>query len=235
MIDVVYIIRSDIVGGEELRYSLRSLSNLKHGKVVIAGGCPDNIYPDLFLKIQQRGETKWERVNYTIRKICESPEISDTFYLFNDDFFILQPTEEIPPIYNGDLSARCKNLGNSRYKINLDYTRKALERRGLDTKNYAVHIPMPIEKEKALEVLDEFEGYPMFRSLYGNYWDVGGIDMPDVKIHSNNVVPKEGAQFLSTSDISFKWGSVGMYLRGMFKQRSEYEVRNGKGIRETVL
>lgn len=233
--DVVYIIRSDIVGGEELRYSLRSLSNLEHDNVVIAGGCPENIYPDVFLNIKQRGETKWERVSYTLRKICMSPEVSDTFYLFNDDFFILQPIEEIPPIYDGDLNKRCKNLGNSRYKISLDNTRKELQRRELGIKNYAVHIPMPLEKEKVLEVLDEFEGYPMFRCLYGNYWDVGGIDMPDVKIHSNNVVPKEGAQFLSTSDISFKWGSVGMYLRGIFKQPSEYEVRHGKGIRETVL
>jgi len=235
MLDVVYIVRSDIVGGEELQYSLRSLSNLEHGKVWIAGGCPDNIYPDEILPVKQKGETKWERVAYTLRKVCMCPEISDTFYLFNDDFFILQPTEEIPPIYNGDLKDRIKSLGNSRYNVQLKFTKEVLERRDLGTKNYAVHIPMPIEKEKALEVLDEFNGYPMFRCLYGNYWDIGGEDRPDVKIKTNSGIPAEDDQFVSTSDVTFKWGEIGRYLKRRFPERSEYEVRHGKGIRETVL
>lgn len=233
MTDVVYIVRSDIVMAEELRYSLRTVDNLKHGNVWIAGGCPDYIRPDKALKIKQEGESKWERVTYTIKKVCECKDVSDTFYLFNDDFFIMQPTDEIPPIYNGYIQERIDGINKwrgfwtSRYAKMLNETMKALEDRGLDTKNYAVHIPMPIEKEKALEVIEEFKGQPMFRCLYGNYWDIGGENRPDVKIADNGKEPEKDAQFLSTSDTSFKWGKAGRYLRRTFPEPSRYEVSDG--------
>ena len=98
-----------------------------------------------------------------------------------------------------------------------------MQSKDLGIKNYAVHLPMLLEKEKVLEVLNEFDG-PMFRSLYGNYWDIGGVDRPDVKIATNNEKPKEDAQFVSTSDTSFQYGEVGKYLRRIFPDKSKWEV-----------
>ena len=224
MIDIVYIVRNNIQMCEELRYSLRTVDNIEHGKVWLAGGCPENIKPDGWLDIKQRGATKWERTTYTLRKVCESEDVSDAFYLFNDDFFILQEMEEVPVVYNSTLMKRLLALGQSQYRVQLMRTMHELNRRGLGTNNYAVHIPMLIEKEKALEVLDKFEGWPMFRCLYGNYWDIGGVNMPDVKISSNSKIPEDDAQFLSTSDTSFKWGEVGKFIRSRFQEPSRFEV-----------
>jgi len=222
--DCIYIVRNDIIDTSELRYSLRSLDNLKHGGVWIAGGDPQGIKPDRSLSIKQLGASKWERTTYTLRKICEAKETPDMFYLFNDDFFIMQPAEIIPPIYNGTIYDRLKTIGASRYAQHMKHTADELARRGLGVNNYAVHIPMLIEKEKALEVIEEFTGWPMFRSLYGNYWNIGGEDMADVKIVEASVKPGKEAKYLSTSNISFKYGKVGEHIRQTFKEKCKYEV-----------
>ena len=96
--DIVYILRNDIVNVSELIYSLRSLDNFQHGRVIFAGGIPETLKPDRAFEIKQQGATKWERATFTIKKVCEDKDISKSFYLFNDDFFILQKTATIPTI-----------------------------------------------------------------------------------------------------------------------------------------
>lgn len=75
--DIVYVLRNDIDDSpEELRYSLRSLENFRYNKVWFAGGQPKFLRPDRALSIDQKGRNKWEKVCYTLRKICENEEIS---------------------------------------------------------------------------------------------------------------------------------------------------------------
>ena len=221
--DIVYLLRSDIVNTDELRYSMRTLDNLPHGKVWTAGGVPKGLKPDRALEIRQLGTTKWQRSTYALKQACKVKELSQEFYLFNDDFFILQPTDRIPAIYNGTLEDRIKSLGVSLYSTQLKQTAQELKHRGLTTYSYAVHIPMLIDKDKALEVLNVFDGYYMFRSLYGNYWQIGGEDMADVKIHKQHELPGEDARYVSTADMSFKYGEVGRYIRQTFSRPSRYE------------
>lgn len=186
--------------------------------------------PDKAIEIKQQGATKWERATFTIKKVCEDKDISKSFYLFNDDFFILQKTATIPAIYNGTIADRIENYKKknggqiSDYFRRLEQTAGQLTRRGLSTYNYAVHVPMLIDKEKALEVFDTFDGSPMFRSLYGNYWNIGGTNRADVKIQTIDELPNDDADFVSTSDESFKRGAVGRYIRTMFKTKSAYEL-----------
>ena len=89
--------------------------------------------------------------------------------------------------------------------------------------NYAVHMPMLINKDKAREVLNTFSDVPMFRSLYGNYWSIGGIDRDDVKITKPDVYPDPDTDWLSTSDGSFRYGKVGEFIRVQFPEASKYE------------
>ena len=81
---------------------------------------------------------------------------------------------------------------------------------------------MLINKRKALEVLDTFRS-PMFRSLYGNYWDIGGILTKDVKIHSNNGLPEVGQVLVSTNNTSFDEGEVGKFIKSRFTTPSKWE------------
>ena len=224
--DIVYILKNN-TGSEELRYSLRSVEqNFPHRKVWFFGGCPRDISPDVYVKIQQRGGTKWERSTNTLRIACETEDLTDDFWLFNDDFFILEPVRSLPYMVRGRLETRINEIISRRvihkYADNLEEARQQLKAKGLGTLDYALHVPMLINKRKALEVLDTFRS-PMFRSLYGNYWDIGGILTKDVKIHSNNGLPEVGQVLVSTNNTSFDEGEVGKFIKSRFTTPSKWE------------
>lgn len=225
--DIVYILKNNIQPNE-LRYSLRSLKNFPHGEVWFFGGVPEGLVPDRQVAFQQYGDSKWEKVRNSLFKVCQNEEISKEFWLFNDDFFCMRPCEGIPPYYDGTLYKRIvaveqRHRGFSPYSRELRRTVGILEGNGLDVKNYAVHIPMLIDREKALVVLDKFSECPMFRSLYGNYWSIGGVEHNDVKIYLQNEEPDPESVWLSTSDLSFSRGRVGEYIRSVFTEESVYE------------
>lgn len=226
--DIIYILRNDIEP-QELRYSLRSLENFPHGDVWFVGGEPAYLRADRQVYIAQRGDTPWERSTYTIREICSSDETPEEFWLFNDDFFVMKPQKEFGPKYNGDLWRHIAHIEKrhggkiSAYTAQLRRTAQELENAGFQTRNYAMHIPMLINKQDALETLDRFPFVPMFRSLYGNMHDIGGENMADVKIATITERPSEDAEFLSTSDSSWIVGEIGRFIRARFQEPCKYE------------
>lgn len=226
--DVVYILKNDI-DPSELRYSLRSLENFPHGKVWFFGGAPEGIKPDRQVIIRQHGATKWEKVRNTIRTVCETDEVSSSFWLFNDDFFCMKPCGYFPPIFNGTLYSRIVEIENrakamTPYSLQLRKTAELLDSKDMDVLNYAVHLPMLIDKQRALVVLDEFKTCPMFRSLYGNSCGIGGLFHKDVKIYDPKEEPDPDAYWLSTTNESFSKGKVGEYIRKQFQKECVYEL-----------
>lgn len=232
--DIVYILRNDIQDNpEELRYSLRSVArNFPYKKVIFAGGCPPGITPDRHIKIMQQGVTKYEKVANTIRQICSDPAVTSDFWLFNDDFFIMQKTRNMPYCCDGTLERRIREVkarcygAASKYAFELINTAKVLQASGYDSLNYALHVPMLINKKLALETLEEFPGHHMFRSLYGNRNQVGGVLMPDVKLRVLNEEPDPDATLLSTDDLTFQKGRAGEYIRKQFTEPSRWEIQD---------
>ena len=95
-LDIVYFVK-DSPENEELKYSLRSVEkNFPHKHVWFIGGKPKSLEPDKWLPVKQNQVTKWANTSMLLRSACENPEISDDFVLFNDDFFILYPVEDLP-------------------------------------------------------------------------------------------------------------------------------------------
>lgn len=229
--DIVYFVKESETN-DELKYSLRTLDNWPYRYVWFCGGCPADLRSDKRLKIPQKGFNKWEIVRKNIRLALENEEISENFWLFNDDFFILKPFTTDAPQYDGELidyieSIIKKNNGSeSQYTLRLRGTIEALEKIGCTTLNYEVHKPMLINKQMGLEILNRFPNVPGFRSLYGNYYQIGGINRRDVKIRatSYDMSVVDEWDFLSTSDDSFKNGDVGRYIRDKFKERSRFEI-----------
>lgn len=224
--DIVYVLKNGI-HGDELKYSLRSLKNFTHDKVWFYGGKPKGLVPDVMVEYSQHGRSKWEKVRNMLIAICENDDISPEFWLFNDDFFCMKPVSHIPAYYHGTLYQRIveieKRYGSkTTYSKELRKTADLLEHNGLDTKNYAVHLPMLIDRARAKVVLEEFTECPMFRSLYGNSCDIGGEDRDDVKIYDTFTLPQD-PDWLSTSNNSFEYGEVGEYIRDRFKDPSPYE------------
>ena len=228
--DIVYILKNNI-DPTELIYSVRSVcKNFDFNSIWFAGGTPEKIKPDHKLPIQQQGKNKWTKVSNTIREICLEDNITDNFWLFNDDFFIMRKIPgTLPYLFDGTIYKRINEL-NKRYRNQtsiyaeqLTATQLALKNKGYDTLNYALHVPMLINKEKALQTLNEFHGFPMFRSLYGNHHEVGGITFKDVKIYDLEQYPEGNEMLLSTTDDSFKNGIVGKYIRKQFPDKCAYE------------
>ncbi len=232
--DIVYFVK-DCTINEELRYSLRSIEkNFKYRDVWFYGGCPVNLKPDHHVAVAQNEPSKWERVRAMMMKACENDKITEDFWLFNDDFFVLRPVpEDIPPYYNGSVYKQIVKVENRHGMVINDYTKRlrhlcqTLERAGKDCKNYGVHKPMLINRKKMLEVLKMFPDEPMNRALYGNYWDIGGVRRKDMKIRVNSYPKMDEVktkwEFVSTSDDSFREGEVGKYIRGKFNKISRFE------------
>lgn len=225
MQDVVYFVK-DTATNEELRYSLRSLKNFPHGKVWFYGGCPDGLKPDYHIKIEQDLPTKWANIFKMFKMACLNSDITKDFWLFNDDFFIMKPVKHGPNYYCGDLYKRVvtledKHNGITPYSQQLRYTLQELEGMGCTTINYALHVPMLINRKKGEELAKIISG-PMIRCAYGNYFSVGGEDHQDFKIDSCTRPYKDG-DYLSTNDKSFKYGVVGQQIREIFNDKCKYE------------
>lgn len=229
--DIVYILKEN-PPVNELRYSIRSVVKyFPYSRIIFAGGCPKEIIPDRHISVQRAGGAKWRKATNNIKAACLDANVSEDFWLFNDDFFVMKPVKAMHPIFHGTLENRVKEIylnngRNSDYARRLDYTNTELKHLGFKTLNYAVHIPMLVNKEKALQVFGVFPNNPMFRSLYGNYWDIGGRDMKDVKV---NIIREEEtswnkrSRFLSTSNKAFNEGTVGNYIRESFPEPTRYE------------
>ena len=227
-LDVVYFIKPDLVNNE-LRYSLRSVeNNFPHRYVWFFGGQPIELTPDRRAPIIQSGANRYEKVRNMLRAACENDEITEDFWLFNDDFFVLRPLEDIPAWYDGDLFSRIEDIerrkGRSGYTQQLRITVEALQDAGCSCLNYAVHVPMRINRQKMLRTLELFPDCPMFRALYGNMHEIGGINAPDVKIHEPQYTFPRDACLVSTSDSSFINGQVGRDIRERFPDRSKWEI-----------
>lgn len=228
--DIVYFVK-EAPQNEELRYSLRTVEkNWPCRYVWFYGGRPNDLMPDKAVRFTQKGLNKWEKVKNSIIATCENEDITEDFWLFNDDFFILKPRKrEYEAEYNGLLedyieTIKRKNSGShSQYTLRLLNTIQMLKKNGCSTLNYEVHKPMLINRKKAIEVMYKFPGVPGFRSLYGNYWKVKSEDCYDMKIKDLVGYGLEDWGFLSTSDSSFRDGEVGQYIRDKFNRVSRFE------------
>lgn len=224
-LDIVYFVK-DSDENEELKYSLRSVEqHFPHHRVIFIGGCPKGLKPDKLIRTKQDKETKWENTNIAMRAACESKSISDDFILFNDDFFILNDITELPYYYDGTLEDRIHSLqgySHSEYKQKLIGCRNMLVARGYTERNYAVHVPIIINKKQMLECMKRFPQGLMWRSLYGNFINAGGENIEDPKVATTYQTLPVG-DFVSSNDYSFQYGVAGRQIKNRFQAPSRFE------------
>jgi hypothetical protein len=229
LVDFVYICKSG--DNEELRYSIRSVVNsFPDAKIWIVGGKPKWYVGD-HIPVEQVGN-KYANAIKNLQALAKCPDISDTFVLMNDDFFIVKKINKIEQFYNGLLSDKInkyiKITGSSLYIKKLILTNNKLLK--LEIKNpidYELHIPMVMEKEKLFNIVDNYPDC-LWRSMYGNLYNVGGTEMQDVKIYVNqrhrdrsNEMTEESI-FISTEDNSFKI-MLEKTFKVLFSTPSNYE------------
>ena len=223
--DIVYVVRPGDKN-EELRYSLRSLRNLPHGKVWIAGYKPTWLGNDIGYIPSQKKPGGHMQAKLNLRAACEHPEVSESFVYMNDDFFIMRPLETLPVMHRGSLADAAKNDNMaSSYQRAMGKTLAVLAKQGIkDPLMYELHGPMTVTKAGMLEAL-ALCTYPMIqeRTIFGNMQGVGGERRRNHKVRRQDS-GWDKWDFLSTNDNTFRTLPVGEYIRSKFKTAGPYEV-----------
>ena len=224
--DIVYFIKDGLVN-EEFRYSIRSVcENMPHKRIWVFGGCPRSIVPDVRIRVKQEGKTKWDRVHAMLQMACENKELSDNFILFNDDFFVMQPTDRIDPIHRGLLEDHVKVLGKGPYANLLTNIAGELRNRGLETYSYELHTPFIYNKKKLLKLLNDNPDLRCTRTVYGNTYKIGGERASDVKIfNSNPSFDYKNSPLLSTDDsVITRNNDAWNWIKKQFPKSCEHEI-----------
>lgn len=224
--DVVYLLKNNYTDGE-LKFSVRSVvKNFPYNRIVFVGGIPQDIGADILISDEQTGTTKWERSSHSLKAALNNDELTDDIWLFNDDFFIMNKVCPETNFFGGTLEHRIYELKRhygrtSGYGRNLEEIRRELALMGKDTLSFCVHLPMLINRHKALMLFEQFPKMRMFRSFYGNYYEIPCELKKDVKVYDLESVPNW--DYLSTTDESFKSGKVGEYVRASFPDPCKFE------------
>lgn len=216
--DVVYFYK--YVGSDELKWSIKSLKNIKHGDVYVVGDAPKI---DGITHIPHNPE-RWAKTRYLdvaskLLLVTNTEEISEDFVLMMDDVFILKPMQ-LRNYYRGKLEDHLKKRRyNDSYKKMLTNTHSYLKFHGLPTTDYACHTPFIMNKSNAKTLLDEILpelklGREMsLRTLYGNRFN---IKADFIARDPKNPPNYKRRPILSTHEVSFGSG-IGQYIRGMLR------------------
>lgn len=224
--DVVYVTRN----GEnpELRYSLRSLSNIDHNQVWVFGGLPawlDTHVVNVRIRRQSPADP-YGSVRGHIAAACNTPDVSDPFMLWNDDFYAMRYVGEIPPMHRGPLSklvAEMEHL-NTPWVRGLREVAEALSE-WTNPVSYDVHAPLIVHKNDMREALrwasSAKNSAAHVRTFYGNLADLGGFEIEDPKLLRRNDPFPQGPWW-SSSDYTFRT-PMEPVLRYLFPNPSIYE------------
>ena len=140
----------------------------------------------------------------------------------------MQPMQSAKNYHRGLLADHIKDIelrhcgGSTAYTNNLRICERQLRDAGLTTLDYAIHIPMLVDRAKGLEALRMFPRCPMFRSLYGNYAKIGGDFIVDCKTTDSNRIINPEDPFFSTSNRAFS-GKVLEQMEALFPDPCRYE------------
>jgi hypothetical protein len=227
-LDIVCPVRESPVN-EQLRYALRSWSaNLPHRRVWLVGGRPSWAAGVEHIPTRQVG-TKYRNTTAAVEAACLHPDVSDSFLLVNDDFFVLRRLAAMPVYHRGpvaEVEAYYATRGNGAYLRGLRETRDLLVGLGHpDPLSYELHVPLPVTKRGMLAALEVGRHLDVLhkRTAFGVLANVGGERMADVKVLHRAPRFDTSSGFLSTMPDSFTHGAAGAFLRQAFWQPSPYE------------
>lgn len=225
--DVLYLVRPG-TRNEELRYSLRSLGNLPHDRVIISGFCPQWVRDVIYLP-QEQTRNKQQNTRQNLVAALRDTRLSRYFLMLNDDMYVMAPQPEGMPALHGRSVAHMlqglMHLELKGYRRAMYETMKILIGLGVPNPlSFELHVPMRFEKHKLAGLIQTYghiEGLH-YRTLYGNLHQKRSRYMEDCKVYG----AKDGKSmelwpFLSTADNMHH--PVGAYIRSRFPEPSPYE------------
>jgi len=192
-----------------LRYVLRGIKEhgKNYGKIFIVGDKPNYLkkHRDIvFLDVKKVdcGDNKAFDVWNKVYKACLNG-VSDRFILFASDYFLTEETDFLTlPTYIRDYPldvgidkdgklTKCRKDESNGYRRLRALSARWLSSKGYHIGNYDLHCPMPMERDKVLELSNKFPWrkknivfeFPyVIKSSYGNYFKIKGEVIRDNKI-----------------------------------------------------
>jgi hypothetical protein len=227
MTDVVFPYKRS-PGDFELRYSLRSLVNVPHSRVIVAGDIPLSMSDDLTkVKNPRSGADRYMSSTANIFAAMARADVSDEFLVMNDDIFVLQPW-----------TFRHENRGTIRetladpsvkgaYRERINATAGLLRAQGINNPLFfGLHTPTRYSREKLVELMREFpmpKHKYLLRTLYHNLFPQPSIRRDDVKLKSWSEGVEYTGDILSISDNVALLPAFRSWIGQRFPVASAYE------------
>ncbi len=234
MRDVVFMVRTGREY-EELRHALRSVAaNLPHGKVWVFGGEPRWLVNAIHVPVRQ-GPVGHRNTARAMAAIAANRAISDEFYWFHDDMYVMEPVELIPRLWRcewGEWAAGAAKRREPHGRVKTAATEEAFAAFGITPRySYELHVPMPVERDELRRCVAEVQAWRpevltqvQKRSLYGNWsGSYGGERLAaDVKFY-RATSPEWVGPFASSADLALGMSPLGRVVRERFSEPCRYE------------
>lgn len=199
----------------ELLYSLRSVE--KHitppYEIILIG----SVLPDWITNVTwiQLGDIPGKKQLSIRRKILAALEYADEILFMNDDVYLLREAAWFPYYYHGTLKTYSESGSKS--------LMKQLQAMGKPIKHFDGHYPLLYDK-RFKEVSWHFSEDVIIKSMYCNYMNIEGWEVPDNKIIKQKDILEfiKGKPAFSTGTYSLK--SALPLLGKLFPNKSKFEL-----------
>lgn len=228
--DVVYVLKKAKNDCQELRYSLRSLINMKHKKVFIVWYNPSWVKNIIHIEAEDNLWTKYKNVINKYKIICDDERISEDFILMNDDIYILEKLEKL------EIYKKCS------LKEHLDYIKKInnwkwpyyeVVHRVFELfpewDSYNTHTPMIYNKKKLKKLLEKYWDQEIsIRSLYWNTYKIPASRLDNKKVSDCKIKDFQHEEvnklFMSSNDWAVHHNIFYKILDSKFSKPWAYEL-----------
>lgn len=211
----------------ELRFSLRSLVNLQHDRVIISGDRP-KITNDRAIHVRVDPiRDRYRSSTENILAACEASEANDVVVM-HDDIFILRPWR-FAHENRGTIEEYLSTGGaHGGYRAAVERTRDILHSEGIsDPLFFGLHTPTVYDRQNLIDLIGAHRGTSvLLRTLYHNLFPQPSSRVRDVKRGGWSEIARPDA-VLSVSDNAAADAGFRLWIASLFPERSRYE-RDGR-------
>jgi hypothetical protein len=212
--------------------TLRSIEkNFPHSEIFVVGHRPAFLSERVTYIPVMQGGGNWRNVLIIMNEVIADDRVPETFWFFNDDFFVLKKQTNPKTFYDMTLEERARRLKGvslGEYARGAQISYELLREAGFtEPLNFDLHVPMPMDKTGLNDALgfvlrSNKNFWPHLRSIYGAMVGLTGEKMADVKIGGVNEGIPDKAIYVSSSPRAFQ-GQLGRELKALFPNPSKYE------------
>lgn len=207
----------------ELRYSLRSLVNVPHSRVIVAGDRPQITNHNVEHVGVGRISDRYQSSTTNIVQAIQRAEVTGEFVVMHDDIFVLQPWTYRHEHRGTVVDYLNSGAPNGGYRQALQITCALLRLHGVkDPLFFGMHTPAVYDAGRFANLAREFKGKRfLMRTLYFNLFPQPSERREDVKLKQwGGDAP---ADVLSISDAVGNAPQFREWIAARFPEPSEYE------------